>query len=149
MKYPNKKYITECIKLLFFILLFTIVYNIVSAQDDIPDSTAKIIEEPQLTPLQELQNDIDALLENPDLSNAVTGISVQSLETGEYFYRQNDTKNFIPASTLKLLTTAAALEYLGPEFRYTTNLYLDGIIKGNGEFLGNIIIRGLLPNCLQ
>ena len=94
------------------------------------------------SPLQELKNDLDALLDNPDFSNANVGVAVLSLESGEYFYRKNENKNFIPASTQKLITTAAALEFLGPDFRFYTNLYLDGEIQENGEFLGNIIIRG-------
>ena len=101
-----------------------------------PDSTVK------LNKLKELRSDIDALLDNPDFSTGFIGICIQSIETGEYFYRLNDTKNFIPASTLKLLTTSASIDYLGKDFKFTTKLYLDGEIKENGEFTGNIIIRG-------
>ncbi len=93
-------------------------------------------------PVQLLQEDIDSIIDNPDFANALIGVSVFSLETGEFLYRRNDSKNFIPASTLKILTTATALEYLGPDFFYTTNLYLDGEIKSNNEFVGNIIFRG-------
>ncbi len=43
---------------------------------------------------------------------------------------------------MKLFTTAAALVLLGPEFRYTTNLYADGEIR-DGTLNGNLIIRGV------
>lgn len=92
-------------------------------------------------PLQLLQEDIDCILDNPDFANALIGVSVYSIETREFLYRKNDSKNFIPASTLKLLTTAAALEYLGPDFQYTTSLYLDGKVQSNNEFVGNLIFR--------
>lgn len=43
----------------------------------------------------------------------------------------------VPASTLKLLTSLAALHYLGPDFRFKTDFFLDGernlIIKGYGD----------------
>jgi D-alanyl-D-alanine carboxypeptidase/D-alanyl-D-alanine-endopeptidase (penicillin-binding protein 4) len=97
---------------------------------------------PRPSPLRELQSDIDALLANPDFANAFIGMAVQSIESGEYMYRRNEAKNFLPASSLKLLTTAAALEYFGPDFRYTTRVFLDGEMQANGEFVGNIIVRG-------
>ena len=106
------------------------------------DTTQKTRHSTLLSPAQEFQNDINTFIDSPDFSNATIGISIQSLETGEYLFRYNDNKNFIPASTQKLLTTAAALEYLGPEYQFATSLYLDGNIESNGDFIGNIIIRG-------
>jgi D-alanyl-D-alanine carboxypeptidase/D-alanyl-D-alanine-endopeptidase (penicillin-binding protein 4) len=92
--------------------------------------------------IKELQNDLIALVESSDFANSMIGVSVLSLRTGEFFFRHNSNKNFIPASTLKLITTAAALDYLGSDYRYTTRLYLDGDLADNGLFTGNIIIRG-------
>ena len=46
-----------------------------------------------------------------------------------------------PASTIKLLTTLAALDLLGPQYRWSTNVYTDGNIK-NGLLKGNIYLRG-------
>jgi serine-type D-Ala-D-Ala carboxypeptidase/endopeptidase (penicillin-binding protein 4) len=44
---------------------------------------------------------------------------------------------FIPASTIKLLTCLAALDFLGPDYRFETRFYLDRegnlIIKGDGD----------------
>lgn len=102
------------------------------------DTISKII----LSPLQELKGDLDLILNNNDISNANIGFIVQSVKTGEYFYKRNETKNFVPASTLKLITTGAALNYLGSDFKYVTKLFLDGDISENGEFKGNIIIKG-------
>lgn len=96
----------------------------------------------QVNPIQELRNDLDALIESTDLSNSTIGVCVQSIESGEIYYRLNESKNLVPASTLKIVTTAAALDYFGKDFRYQTNMYLDGVINENGEYQGNVIIRG-------
>lgn len=90
-----------------------------------------------------LQKDLDLLFDNPDLNNSFIGVSVVGLESGETLYKRNESKNFIPASTQKMLTTAAALTNLGEDFRFSTYFYLDGNIDKNGEFTGNLIIRGM------
>jgi D-alanyl-D-alanine carboxypeptidase/D-alanyl-D-alanine-endopeptidase (penicillin-binding protein 4) len=50
---------------------------------------------------------------------------------------KNKNKKLIPASILKILTSLAALHYLGPDYRYQTEIYLDGDlnlkIKGFGD----------------
>lgn len=123
--------------IIFLIILFTPGFTYSSGNNDSTETqptTKRLIEE--------LQSDIDALLDNRDFSDSFIGISIQSLETGEYFYRLNDNKNFNPASMEKLITSSAALDYLGNSFTYSTKLYLDGKILPNGEYRGNIYIRG-------
>ncbi len=123
----------------FLVIHFCIIIPCLHAQDkESPHGT----EQTEKSTVNELQNDLEALIANPDLASATIGISIRSLETGEYFFKYNENKNFIPASTQKLLTTAAALEYLGADFRFSTPFYLDGTIESNGIFQGNIIIRG-------
>jgi D-alanyl-D-alanine carboxypeptidase/D-alanyl-D-alanine-endopeptidase (penicillin-binding protein 4) len=89
-----------------------------------------------------LAKDIEALLATKKLDETQVGIKIFSIDNNEVVYSQNAEKNFVPASTLKLITTSAALEYLGKDFTYNNKLYLDGSVKKNGEFIGNLIIRG-------
>ncbi len=49
------------------------------------------------------------------------GILVQKLEDGETIYHYNADRHFIPASNIKILTTAAALEKLNPQTKITAN----------------------------
>lgn len=91
--------------------------------------------------LESLQNDLDDIFEDPNFSNAHWGITVQSLETGQYIFRRNDTRSFIPASNQKLFTTSMALSTLGPDFTYTTQLVTDGKIS-NRTLSGDLVIRG-------
>lgn len=59
----------------------------------------------------------------------------------ELFAVQADTR-FAPASTLKLLTTAAALEKLGPNHRFKTQLYASATPDKNGVLHGDLFLRG-------
>ncbi len=56
---------------------------------------------------------------------------------GRILYRKNERKKCIPASTLKVLTTLAALEQLGPSYRFRTEFYMDPLqnlkVKGYGD----------------
>lgn len=106
-----------------------------------PQAPPNKVEKPVLTPLQELKTDLDIIVNDPNFRNAVIGVHVVSLQKNDVLYKANESKSLIPASNMKLLTTAAALEYLGPDFTYTTTVFLDGSVR-RGEFSGNIFVRG-------
>jgi D-alanyl-D-alanine carboxypeptidase/D-alanyl-D-alanine-endopeptidase (penicillin-binding protein 4) len=89
-----------------------------------------------------VQRSLESLTENRALLGAQSGVAIKSLSDDAYAFRSNDEQFFIPASNMKLFTTAAGLILLGPEFRYTTSLYADGEIRG-GLLDGNLIIRGV------
>ncbi|ASC71243.1 D-alanyl-D-alanine carboxypeptidase [Halomicronema hongdechloris C2206] len=59
---------------------------------------------------------------SPELRPAHLGIAVETL-AGEVIYHQDAEQFFIPASNVKLFTTAAALHHLGPTYRIRTSLY--------------------------
>lgn len=68
-------------------------------------------------------------------------VLVQNLTTGEVIEEHRADKVVPPASVMKLLTTGAALETLGPGFRFPTVLEYTGVID-NGVLQGNLYIRG-------
>jgi serine-type D-Ala-D-Ala carboxypeptidase/endopeptidase (penicillin-binding protein 4) len=77
------------------------------------------------------------LLKDPDLGKHVVA-AVADLSSGEVVFQQG--AHARPASTTKLLTTAAALEVLGPDHRFTTSVVLDGrgqqrrvVLVGGGD----------------
>lgn len=94
----------------------------------------------QSTP-EALASAIDAIIDDPDFDDAFWGVHVVNLDTGDTLYARNAQKNFIPASNQKLFSTAAALDGLGPDFRYTTTLYLDGTVR-DSVLEGNLVVRG-------
>jgi D-alanyl-D-alanine carboxypeptidase/D-alanyl-D-alanine-endopeptidase (penicillin-binding protein 4) len=70
-----------------------------------------------------LPTEIQKIVTRPLLAKARWGIAVDSLAGGKSLYSQERDKYFIPASNVKLLTTAAALTRLKPDFRIRTSIY--------------------------
>ena len=68
-------------------------------------------------------------------------VLVQNLNTGEVIDSYRADHVVPPASVMKLLTTAAALETMGPGFRFPTILEYTGAIE-NGVLHGDLYIRG-------
>lgn len=66
---------------------------------------------------------------------AKIGIQVRLVSSGKILYEKNPHEFFIPASTLKLLTLATALNTLGPSYRFETQVFYDGnlYLKGSGD----------------
>ena len=58
--------------------------------------------------------------------NGFWGVHIVDIESGRVLYARNAGKSFVPASNTKLYTTAAALDMLGPDYRFETRLYIDG-----------------------
>lgn len=85
--------------------------------------------------------DLTEVIAAPGEAFALFGVSVRSLSTGRTLFQENEGKLFVPASTMKLLTTAAVLIRLGPEFRYTTHLYAGGPVA-DGVLKGDLLFRG-------
>lgn len=73
------------------------------------------------------------------LQSAYVGVAVASTRTSELIFRFNEKKLFVPASNMKLFTTAAALLELSPDFSYKTTLSTDGK-PVSGTLEGNLII---------
>jgi D-alanyl-D-alanine carboxypeptidase/D-alanyl-D-alanine-endopeptidase (penicillin-binding protein 4) len=88
-----------------------------------------------------LRSDLDRIFADPNFANAEWGVEILSLDRGEPIYERNATRLYMPASNNKVLTTAAALVRLGPEFRYETRVLADGPIV-DGTLKGNLVIVG-------
>ncbi len=93
------------------------------------------------TTLAEFWAQMDDIFNDPNFSNAHWGVLIQSLETGEYFYKRNENKLFMPASNLKLFTSSAGLILLGDDYKFTTNIYMRGRMDGS-TLIGDLVIQG-------
>lgn len=72
-----------------------------------------------------------------------SGIAVEVREVGKHasLISINAQRAMNPASTMKLLTTFAALDMLGPAYTWKTEAYIDGELK-DGVLNGNLILKG-------
>jgi D-alanyl-D-alanine carboxypeptidase/D-alanyl-D-alanine-endopeptidase (penicillin-binding protein 4) len=89
-----------------------------------------------------LKKRIDAVVERPAFASAFWGIEVRSLERGNVLYARNAGKDLKPASTLKLVTTAAALDAFGPDERLRTTLESAAALDAAGVLRGDVFLVG-------
>jgi D-alanyl-D-alanine carboxypeptidase/D-alanyl-D-alanine-endopeptidase (penicillin-binding protein 4) len=85
---------------------------------------------------------IQAVLDQPKMANAQWGVDVLDLETGRVIYSHDPDHLFIPASNVKLLTTAAALAIAGPDYRFHTTVESAGKLDTDGRLQGDLVIMG-------
>ncbi|MFG6117353.1 D-alanyl-D-alanine carboxypeptidase/D-alanyl-D-alanine-endopeptidase [Halobacillus sp. MO56] len=99
---------------------------------------------PQVTASSEneaLTDQLNMIMTDEKLEGALAGVSIRSAETGEVIYEHDAGKRLKPASNMKLLTAAAALEILGPDYTFPTEVLADGEIKGN-KLHGDLYLKG-------
>jgi D-alanyl-D-alanine carboxypeptidase/D-alanyl-D-alanine-endopeptidase (penicillin-binding protein 4) len=92
--------------------------------------------------LAELQARISEVLRKPDLTPAMVGIKVSSLQTGRILFEENADKLLRPASNMKLYTVAAALDRLSPDYHFVTSVYAPAKPDVDGAVKGDLIIYG-------
>ena len=81
-------------------------------------------------------------LDNPIFSESEVGVHVMNVRTKEEVFAYNADDDFIPASVMKTLTAAVALQELGAEYRYLTEIRYTGEIKDDGVLKGNVYVIG-------
>ena len=96
----------------------------------------------QTKTLPELRAKISEVLAKPELSSAMVGIKVVSLDNGRVLFEENAAKLLRPASNMKLYTVAAALDRLSPDYRFSTSVYATARPDAAGVVHGNLIIYG-------
>src|SRR5215831_13423481 len=70
------------------------------------------------------------------------GLLIADAATGEVLFEQNADRYFVPASNMKLFTTALALARLGPEFRFRTTLEALRSPEKDGKLIGPLFLVG-------
>ncbi len=83
----------------------------------------------------------EALLGTGPTGKGEWGLLIVDAKTGETLYQQNPDRYFLPASNMKLFTTALALAKLGPDYRFHTTLETRGSIA-NGILTGDLALVG-------
>jgi D-alanyl-D-alanine carboxypeptidase/D-alanyl-D-alanine-endopeptidase (penicillin-binding protein 4) len=70
------------------------------------------------------------------------GVMAVSLTRGDTLFQHDAGTPLMPASTMKMLTSAAAFERLGPHYQFSTDVLYDGTLGADGTLTGNVYLRG-------
>lgn len=84
----------------------------------------------------------ETLIQTPPVDKGEWGVLVVDAATGDTLYEKNADKYFVPASNMKLLTTALALDTLGPDYRFRTTLETNAALATDGKVAGDLILVG-------
>lgn len=88
-----------------------------------------------------LSSDLGAML-GAKTKSGKWGVMVVSLSRGDTLFAASPDTPLVPASTMKTFTAALALERLGPDFAFSTDVLRDGALGPDGVVHGNMILRG-------
>jgi D-alanyl-D-alanine carboxypeptidase/D-alanyl-D-alanine-endopeptidase (penicillin-binding protein 4) len=85
----------------------------------------------------------DSLLADSVMKHAAISFYVIDADSGRIVFDYNSEKSLIPASVMKLVTTSAAFELLGPGYTFKTTIgYTGDLNKRSGTLKGDIVIKG-------
>jgi D-alanyl-D-alanine carboxypeptidase/D-alanyl-D-alanine-endopeptidase (penicillin-binding protein 4) len=150
-----------------FIAFYALFSTIVHAQADRPPLMQDLTVQrpaganPSATPkVQKTGSSTPAIVTSAPPTNAVrtlfpalaevpipgySGVLIESLD-GNVVVESNAATAFNPASNVKVATAYAVLKSFGPEFRFLTNVYTDGVIdRSTGTLTGNVYLSGRDP----
>ncbi|MBP1971320.1 D-alanyl-D-alanine carboxypeptidase/D-alanyl-D-alanine-endopeptidase (penicillin-binding protein 4) [Virgibacillus natechei] len=129
--------------LLFFLIAVVALLLFIDQEDDLFIVATDEQEEVEEVFREDatLHEKIDTILDDEKLDGAVTGVSIRDANTGDVLYSADGDIRLRPASNMKLLTGVAALETLGADYQFSTDVLTDGEQKGD-VLAGNLYVRG-------
>ena len=100
-------------------------------------TTLPVLGQPQTT----LPAPVNRILVQRQLPESSVSVFIQRTGTAEPLLTFNADVARNPASVVKLVTTFAALEALGPTYQWRTEVYADGRLEG-GTLTGDLLLKG-------
>lgn len=85
---------------------------------------------------------IQGINQDPDMQSATWGFCVKEVNSGKLIASFQPNKSLVTASVMKALTTSTAIQMLGSDYQYATDLGYEGSLSSQGVLTGNIICRG-------
>lgn len=118
-----------CMLIVCFVIVSFVPVSTLDSNTEIEDSVSRVTRK------------INSLLQTSILKDALIGIQIKSLTTGEILYELNPELSLNPASNTKLVTSAVALIQLKPEYQFRTAVYTHAALR-NGTLEGNLYLKG-------
>jgi D-alanyl-D-alanine carboxypeptidase/D-alanyl-D-alanine-endopeptidase (penicillin-binding protein 4) len=127
---------------LLFLLIAILAIMPFAVQDENPFVTAtNDLSEEALMEDATIEEKMLAILDNPHLQGTVAGVNVTQADTGEVLYSRDGDIRLHPASNMKLFSAAAALEVLGEDYTFSTEVLTDGDMSGP-VLQGDLFLKG-------
>lgn len=123
----------------FTVIALILILPACAARSSTP-TLHKAIENPDAR--EQLRRDLQTLFDAPAVSHAQWGVNFYSLRNAETLYSLDAARFMVPASSQKILTTAAAAERLGWNFRFATRVLATGPLGEDGTVSGDLIVIG-------
>ncbi len=89
-----------------------------------------------------LQQLLEPILNDQAMKGCDSALHVVDVASGDEVFAWNASTALLPASTMKVITSGAALRNLGPAFRFSTEVLYDGKLGDDGVLHGNLYVRG-------
>jgi serine-type D-Ala-D-Ala carboxypeptidase/endopeptidase (penicillin-binding protein 4) len=90
----------------------------------------------------DLPSKLDHIIDSAPLAHAFVGMRVVRLSDGHVLYTHNSERLFVPASNMKLFTTALAISRLGAAYRLSTQIGSEVPIDARGTLPGDLQLIG-------
>jgi len=90
-------------------------------------------------PIHPFDVKLNGIIQRELPANFAVSVQVVDLKTGEVLMERNPDLPLIPASTMKVVTSAAALQALKPDFTFVTEVFVD---QARGPTVGNMFVKG-------
>jgi D-alanyl-D-alanine carboxypeptidase/D-alanyl-D-alanine-endopeptidase (penicillin-binding protein 4) len=84
---------------------------------------------------------LDQLLADARLQGAQADVVVRSAGTGEVLYNHLGANRLVPASNTKAYSSLAAMQVLGPDYRFSTTVAAGGAQSGS-TLAGDLFLKG-------
>jgi D-alanyl-D-alanine carboxypeptidase/D-alanyl-D-alanine-endopeptidase (penicillin-binding protein 4) len=140
----SRRGIRHCVRFVVLGMITAAIYAYdAQAQGKPQPPTVAKIKKPRVDPAtRKFAQRADALLECEPSSKGEWGLLIVDAQTGQTLFESNADKYFVPASNMKLFTTALALAKLGPDYRFHTTLETRGGLSPEGVLSGDLFLVG-------
>lgn len=131
------------VKLICLFLLIAVIALIpfINQEEPLFVSASEELTDISLEDSKPLYEKLTEILNDERLDGSITGVSIRKADTGESLFSQMGETRLHPASNMKLLTSAAALETLGEDHQFSTEVLTDGKVRGK-VLQGNVYLKG-------
>lgn len=123
-------------------VLYSQMYDSPRSSLSLPSPISSSAEKTILSAKELVDINVNTMMTDPVLKNATWGFVVYDPKTKKVISSYNENTPLVPASTTKLLTTETALNLLGENYRWMTQLEYSGNIDENGVLNGNLYVVG-------